>query len=70
MKAISSSGQQNFGACVSMIVLGGLSVLIRFCLRISNRQIPTWSDWLILASLLMMVLYCAMIMQCEFVPFW
>ena len=68
MKELSKSGFNNLWAAVSMLVLGTVSVGLRLLIRLSTKLPYALSDALIIASLAMLAVYCAMMINCESSP--
>ena len=64
MKELSKSGFNNLWAAVSMLVLGTVSVGLRLLIRLSTKLPYALSDALIIASLAMLAVYCAMMINC------
>ncbi|KAJ6164004.1 hypothetical protein N7470_002676 [Penicillium chermesinum] len=62
-KTLSSSGSENLGASIAMLLISAIAVILRLSFRISARQNLTVSDGLIVLSLLFMVVYCASIIH-------
>ena len=65
MKELSSSGAANLWTAVSMFILGFVAIAIRLAVRLWARIPLTWSDWLIISSLLTIGVYSGFIIQCK-----
>lgn len=65
MRALTSTGQENFSACIAMIVVTAIFIIARFAVRLSQRQAPLGSDWVCLLSLGLFYAYCGLILNCE-----
>ncbi|KAI5928774.1 hypothetical protein F4810DRAFT_705706 [Camillea tinctor] len=63
MKELGASGTANFGAAIFMIVISVVSVAIRLALRRWARIPLSWSDWLILFGLAMIIVDTGLILE-------
>ncbi|KAK5988692.1 Satratoxin biosynthesis SC1 cluster 4-like protein [Cladobotryum mycophilum] len=62
MRPLAKSASDNVYSCIGMIVLTGVSVIIRFTIKIWRRQKLTGDDWICLSSILFFYAYCTIIL--------
>ncbi|KAI9037122.1 uncharacterized protein KD926_000839 [Aspergillus affinis] len=63
MKSLHPTGRENLAGAVSMLGLAFFSVLLRFVVRFTTRTKFTIADWLILFSLVLFVVFAALLIH-------
>lgn len=65
MKDLASSGSQNLGMAIAMLILSIASVGLRFYVRIYACLPLILADWLIIPALVGMIIYLGVFIGCK-----